>query len=55
MDTPITSLQANAMVVDHIKCTLKYFVDNKQYMSKGDSANDKKIKVTTNILHDRLH
>ena len=54
IDIPITSLQANAMVVDHTKCTPKYFANNTQ-SAQADQKDYKKIKITTNTLHDRLH
>ena len=54
IDTPITSLQANAMVVDHVKCTLKHFANNSQ-SAQGDQKSSKQIKITTNTLHDRFH
>ena len=54
IDIPITSLQANAMVVDHVKCTLKIFANDTQ-SAQGDQKGSKKIKITTNTLHDRFH
>ena len=53
IDIPITSLQANAMVVDHVKCTPKHFANDTQ-SAQGDQKGSKKIKITTNTLHDRF-
>ena len=42
------------MAVSHVKCTPKHFPNNTQSV-QADPKGSKKIKITTNTLHDRLH
>ena len=42
------------MVVDHVKYTPKHFANDTQ-LAQGDQKGFKKIKITTNTLHDRFH
>ena len=46
INLPVTSLQSNAFVVDHKKLTNNNTIDQSSY---------NKVKVSTDILHNRLH
>ena len=54
INIPIASSQANATVVNHVKCTPKHFANDTQ-STQEDQKGSQKIKITTNTLHDRFH
>ena len=56
INIPITSLQSNAFVVDHIiKCQPKSYASTTSPMSPINSTNDRKIKINKNVLCESLH
>ena len=55
INIPITSLQSNAFVVDHEKCQPKNYAKRDSKTPSNVSPRDKRIKINTNILHERLH
>ena len=57
LNIPITSLQSNAFIVDHTKCHPKDYANQVQDKSPNNNniVQDKKTKINTNVLHDRLH
>ena len=52
INIPITSLQFNAFVVEHMKCQPKSYGKRNPATSPSNSIQDKRIKINTNILHD---
>ena len=55
INIPITSLQSNAFIVDHVKCQPKNYGKRNSNTSSNIPPQDKRIKINTNILHERLH
>ena len=55
INIPITSLQSNAFIVDHIKRQPGDYAKRNSNTPPNVSPQDKKIKINTNILHECLH